>query len=86
LHTPLLELLEIKPDGVPDFVNLTVTFVHKDAPKADPGSEQILKEVPEVRVYFEASTEEQPAEAKPTEEAVNAGGPPYGDYGDESYY
>lgn len=83
----LIELLDFKPEEPPDFVNLMVTFAAREpSAKSENGSDQILENVPEVRIYFESAKEEEAADAKPAEEAPSAANPAYDDYGDESYY
>jgi len=48
LSKKLFSLLEIKQNDNTEFVNLMITFIEKEG-----NPEQIIKNVPEIRVYFD---------------------------------
>ena len=52
LKQPIQELLEIKSDDKPEFVEFTITFVLKVKVEELAGDDQILKNIPTIRVIF----------------------------------
>jgi hypothetical protein len=56
LGKPVFELLGLTTDQNVEFVDLTITFVEKGTGhKDESGNEQILKNLPGVRVYFQSA-------------------------------